>query len=35
MVLAPGDDLITYGIEFFKPTIIKQINPLYNSPQLL
>ena len=29
------DDLITYGIEFFKSAIIKQTNPLYNSPSLL
>ena len=28
------DYLIKYGIEFFKPTIIKETNPLYNSPSL-
>ena len=35
LILVSGDDLITYGIEFFKPTIIKQTNTLYNSPSLL
>ena len=35
LILVSGDDLITYGIEFFKPTIINQTNPLYNSPSLL
>ena len=35
LTLVSRDDLITYGIEFFKPTIIKQTNPLYNSHPLL
>ena len=35
MILVSGNDLITYGINFFKPTIIKQTSLLYNSPSLL
>ena len=35
LILVSEDDLITYGIEFFKPAVIKQTNTLYNLPSLL
>ena len=31
-MLVSGDDFITYGIDLFKPTIMKQTMPVYSSP---
>ena len=31
-MLVSGDDFISYGIDSFKPTIMKQTMPLYSSP---